>query len=380
MGNIDTKETKDAIEGEFVEDKTVTEKALATWSPSFVRPLEEMVAQRDRNVEYMRRVLKEGVHYGKIPGTGDKPTLLKPGAQALCRDLALHPDQVIMEHIADVLGKDHEGEPFLSYNIKCELFVIKQDGTRVWVGSGVGACNSWEERYRWRTSVRICPACGKDAIIKGNPKYAPRDERGAVIDGYAKGGFLCWKKKDGCDAKFSDDDPKITGQALGKVANEKVMDLDNTIFKQAAKRALVEAVLNVTGASDVFTQDVEESHAPDERHSDERPAAEQPKAAPAPARPDAPPKEAPKPWSQFYRDGFTSLFKTILGFKKDKDPKATQAIDAIAAFRTKNRLDTWEKVWLRGDLMAEMFAILGVAELPKEPDPDLKFDPDAVPS
>src|SRR5437899_9803510 len=40
-----------------------------------------------RNLEFIRQVMRnemrEGQDYGKIPGTGDKPTLLQPGAQKL---------------------------------------------------------------------------------------------------------------------------------------------------------------------------------------------------------------------------------------------------------------------------------------------------------
>ena len=41
--------------------------------------------------DIMRKVMKDGEHYGKIPGCGDKPTLLKPGAEKLAMTFRLCP-------------------------------------------------------------------------------------------------------------------------------------------------------------------------------------------------------------------------------------------------------------------------------------------------
>ena len=41
--------------------------------------------------QIMRAAMKEGEHYGRIPGCGDKPTLLKPGAEKLCLTFRLAP-------------------------------------------------------------------------------------------------------------------------------------------------------------------------------------------------------------------------------------------------------------------------------------------------
>ncbi len=37
--------------------------------------------------QIMAAAMKDGEHYGRIPGCGDKPTLLKPGAEKLCLHL-----------------------------------------------------------------------------------------------------------------------------------------------------------------------------------------------------------------------------------------------------------------------------------------------------
>lgn|SRR5437667_5425392 len=222
------------------------ERGLETWTPKFVVTVDEAVARHDTRIEYMKRVLKENVHYGVIPGTGSKPTLLKPGAEALCADMGLRPDPIDdAPAVIDMDGRDHNGEPFIYYQRKVNLYAIhKVTGEKMWVGAGSGACTSWEDKYRWRTQVRTCPNCKQAAIIKG------REEWG--------GGWVCFKKKGGCGAKFPDGAEVIEKQPLGRVANDRVADLANTILKMADKRALIAAVLNTTGVSDLFTQDVDD--------------------------------------------------------------------------------------------------------------------------
>ena len=236
----------DVIEGTAIairEEPT----AVAEWTPSFVRSVDDqlaMLAERDR---FYRTVLKADTHYGVIPGTKGKPTLLKPGAEALLSAMALHTETGNEEPpIVDVTGKDHDGEPFIQYTRWCRIY--RQTGRtymeRIEIAKLTGACNSWEPKYRYRKAERVCPRCDKSAIIKGKEQYG--------------GGWVCFKKKDGCGAKFDDNDPAITSQEGGQIANENVLELQNTILKMADKRALIAATLVATGCSDIFTQDIED--------------------------------------------------------------------------------------------------------------------------
>jgi len=54
----------------------------------------EVRAQVNLVQEVMKAVMQNGTHYGKIPGCGDKPTLLKPGAEKLASTfrLAINPE------------------------------------------------------------------------------------------------------------------------------------------------------------------------------------------------------------------------------------------------------------------------------------------------
>lgn len=186
-------------------------------------------------VDATRAVLRKDVDYGVIPGTGTKPVLYKPGAEKLCLLFSLQP---VFEVTDRVLNWDAP-EPFFFYEYKCKLY-----HRGVIVGEGDGSCNSHESKYRWRKGERVCPNCGQPAIIKGRAEYG--------------GGWLCYTKKGGCGAKFAAGDPAIEGQEVGRIPNPDVADVVNTVQKMAQKRALVAAVLVTTGASEFYTQDLED--------------------------------------------------------------------------------------------------------------------------
>lgn len=211
---------------------TVTDiavRAASAVEPTGEMSVEQIIAQTKKIQQCMSAVMKEGEHFGVIPGTNTKPTLLKPGAEKLCLLFRLDPEYEILTSV--------ETPERIAYTIRCVLFHIPT-GQRV--ASGLGSCNSREKKYL-RPSPKKCPQCGKEAIIKGKEEYG--------------GGWLCYKKKDGCGAKFKDVAPEIIDQPAGL---EDPADLANTILKMGCKRALVAAVLNGTAASDFFTQDLED--------------------------------------------------------------------------------------------------------------------------
>lgn len=194
--------------------------------------VEEVVAQVEKIQQVVALAMKKDEHYGVIPGT-KKPTLLKPGAEKLCLTFRLDPEYVVAEQFFD--------DRHYYVRATCTLFHIPT-GNRV--ASGIGSCTSRESKYAYRNAARICPECGGSFIIKGKDEYG--------------GGWLCFKKKGGCGAKFEAGDQVIEGQAEGKSENPDLADTYNTVLKMACKRALVAAVLNGTAASDQFTQDMED--------------------------------------------------------------------------------------------------------------------------
>jgi len=181
----------------------------------------------------MREAMREGEHYGTVPGCGPKPTLLKPGAEKLSLTFRFAPRYTVHRH--DLPGGHRE------YEVLCELVHVP---TGRFAGQGLGLCSTMESKYRYRKASRRCPACGAEAIVKGRAEYG--------------GGWLCFKKKNGCGAKYADGDEAIESQPEGRVENEDLADTYNTVLKIAKKRAHVDAILTATAASDLFTQDVED--------------------------------------------------------------------------------------------------------------------------
>jgi hypothetical protein len=197
------------------------------------RSVDDVVKEVDKVKELMSRVMKKDTDYGVIPGTKGKPTLLKPGAELLCKLFRLSTEYPSVE-IKDM------GDGHIWVRVKCRL-VNNASGE---AHEGIGSCSTLESRYRWRVAERSCPSCDQKAIIKGKPEYG--------------GGWLCFKKKGGCGAKFAGDAPEITTQPRGRVENPDIADVYNTVEKMAAKRAKVDATLSVTAASSLFTQDLED--------------------------------------------------------------------------------------------------------------------------
>jgi len=166
--------------------------------------------------EVYKSVLQEGTDYGKIPGT-PKPSLWKPGAELLCKWLEMVPNLEVVEKQEETLPM----RPFFYYKVECRLL-----GKNGYLGNGFGSANSREPTFarRWVFESEL--------------------PRGSQVDQLESR-----KVKGGTQYKIQTPDEELYGMA-------------NTILKRASKRAFVEAVLRVTGASRIFTQDVEDSDAP----------------------------------------------------------------------------------------------------------------------
>jgi len=165
--------------------------------------------------DILKGVMTEGQHYGKIPGAGDKPTLLKPGAEKIMSTFQLWPDPEV---------DDLSFQDIIRYRVKVKL-INKVSG--VVEGAGVGECSSEEEKYKWRAAVSEDEWNATDETHK-RLKYGKKWENNKHV-------------------------PYTVKQV-----RTNPYDLANTIVKMAKKRALVDAVLTATAASDIFTQDVED--------------------------------------------------------------------------------------------------------------------------
>jgi len=146
--------------------------------------------------EVLKRVMKKGTHYGTVPGCGDKMVLLKPGADVLAMTFRLVPQ---FEVITAQLPNDHR-----EFTVTCSM----RNPEGVLLGQGVGSASTMEKKYRYRYEG-------------GEWDAAQHKKVGAT-----------------------------------KIENEDIADVYNTVLKIAKKRSHIDATLTVTGAADLFTQDL----------------------------------------------------------------------------------------------------------------------------
>ncbi len=158
--------------------------------------------------QVMKAVMLNGTHYGKIPGCGDKPALLKPGAEKLASTFRF----AIDPQVEDLSDGDH-----CRFRVRAS---ISHQVTGQYLGTGIGEASGAEVKYAWRGVV-----C--DAEFEHTPETQKR---------------LKWER---------------SGSATKQVRTNQA-DIANTVLKMAKKRALVDAVLTITAASDIFTQDLED--------------------------------------------------------------------------------------------------------------------------
>lgn len=161
--------------------------------------------------DVLDHVMQKNVHYGVIPGCKE-PSLYKPGAEKIMATFRLSADP----EITDLSDADQ-----IRYQVKVRL--VSPSGH--FVGAGIGECSSGEEKYKWRL-----------AVCKEEFDETPSDRKREK-----------WTR--GYNGK-----PNFKKQQV----RTEPADLANTILKMAKKRALVDAVLTATAASDCFTQDIED--------------------------------------------------------------------------------------------------------------------------
>ena len=180
----------------------VRENYSVTSTPEQIRANVNLIQQ------VMQKVMHKGTHYDTIAGCGPKPTLLKSGAEKLCSTFLLAPEPIV----EDLSTHDER-----RYRVICKL-IHSPSGT--FMGSGIGECSSEEEKYKWKRAV--CEA-----------------EYNATAEDRRRIKYLS------------------SGQQIKQIRTN-IADVANTVLKMAKKRALVDGTLTVTGATDMFTQDIED--------------------------------------------------------------------------------------------------------------------------
>lgn len=320
-------------------------------APATIQHLEAIKSNFGVIQAAMDSVLVKKIHYGVIPGTGQsRPVLLKPGADVLCSLFHFAPKY---ETAQNELGNEHR-----EYIVNCLLYDVA--GNKL--GEGLGLCSTMEKKYRYRAGegeVTETPV-PKDFwdVRNSDPAKAAK----ILTEAANKAGFPGQK----FGTKKNDDGQWRISTYGERVENDCIADVYNTCLKMAAKRALVSAVLTVTGASAVFTQDVEDM-------TDNIIDAEF-DTAPAPAEEPASDPEAL----------FNELAaKAALTKKKEKD-QLRQFIGITAQAQNREFVDVVSRALIHFDAFAAAFANwLKMNEAPKktatEPEKPAEEQTSAVP-
>jgi hypothetical protein len=218
---------------------------------------------------FTKEIMREGIDYGVIPGTGDKPTLLKPGAEKLTTFFGLSVHYEVIEKAEDWTGAEHGGEPFFYYWFRCQMY--RGD---LLIAEADGSCNSMESKYRWRW-------VSEDDIPQGYDKATLKTRRGSISeftfavdsaettgkygkppeywqqfkDAIENGSATRGKRKTKAGKEY---DTWEIDTTVYRVPNEDVFSQVNTVQKMAQKRALVAATMLAVNASEYYTQDLED--------------------------------------------------------------------------------------------------------------------------
>lgn len=210
-------------------------------------PVAEVTSRVRRIQEVMSSLMKEGTHYGTIPGT-PKPTLYQPGAELLCLTFRI---------AATPRVEDLGSNETVRYRVAMQA--TSQVSGEV-LGEGVGECSSDETKYRWAR-----PTC--DEEWAETPESHRREK---------------WMRGK-------------QGNYKAKQIRTSPADVANTILKMAAKRALIAMTRTVLACSDIFAQDLEDLPQEVLESVVEADAPPQKPALQTPQRKSAPAQPSPSP-------------------------------------------------------------------------------------
>lgn len=154
-------------------------------------------AQRKMLLEFVAKQLRKDVDYGVVPGT-PKSSLFKPGGEKLTRLFGLGSRFTLTDKVLDKQAN------FALFTYKVEIIHLKSGQV---IAECEGTCNSQEKKYKERTAWVYNEKTKKKEPVK---ELTP------------------------------------------------VFDILNTLMKMAQKRAFVGGVILAVGASDFFTQDIDD--------------------------------------------------------------------------------------------------------------------------
>lgn len=191
--------------------------------------VKQVLAQVQAIQKIMASVMKEGTHYGKIPGC-DQPSLYKPGSESLLSAFKIS----VEPEVREIRDGNH-----ITYQVRC---IGRHMATGIVVGVGVGEASTAEDKYAWRAAV-----CDEEFDA------TPEDRR---------------RVKWGKSARWAVEKGEPPYYSVKQVRTNPA-DIANTVLKMAKKRAQIDLCLTSLAASDIFTQDLEDI--PEEMRDDGAP-------------------------------------------------------------------------------------------------------------
>ena len=263
-------------------------------------PLSEAQSWYNEFVTFSRSILKMDLDYGIIPGT-PKPSLYKPGAEKLRLVYGLSSEHECIEKTADL------ERPFIDYTYRCTI--RSKQGQLL--AQCDGSCNSMEPKFgfSWKTIDKLPEGIDASKLPSKLSRKRVTEFDFAIQKGETSGAYskppAYWNKWK--LAIHSGIAKKHRVQRFGKgldewvmeetvilyrIANPNVIGMKNTIMKMAQKRAFVGAILLATGASEFYTQDIEDMDINGQVFSNEKDVPEEPSLAEAPQQREKKVKQA----------------------------------------------------------------------------------------
>lgn len=216
----------------------------------------------DSLVKFAKDLLTKDQDFGIIPGVA-KPSLYKPGAEKLRMAFGLTVEMNQTDKVLDLQSG------YVSYTYKA---TVKSKTGQI-LAECEGNCNTWETKYRylWVKEDQLPSNVDKNTLQKkgtvisefvfginkaetigqyGKPAEYWQKFRDAIASGKAKRITKPTKKGEMEAYEISD--------FVYRIQNPDVVGQQNTVMKMSQKRAYVGAILMATGASEFYTQDVED--------------------------------------------------------------------------------------------------------------------------
>ena len=246
--------------------------------------IDELTEQVNKIQKIMESVMIVDTHYGTIPGTS-KPTLYKAGAEKLNLVFRLSPTYE-MEKI------EHD-EGHREYNFVCRLTHLPSG---LMFAEGYGSCSTLESKYRYRwddTDIEV-------------PKEYWKTRDISLLGGSAFTARKTWINK------------KQVWHIFQKVEISDPADYYNTCLKIGKKRALIDATLTATAASDIFIQDLDDNpNIPSDEYVHDYPNSKKN------AKPDVDMPESKKK-TKTEKKNEPDMMDVVMGLEEMKDIKVIQ--------------------------------------------------------